>query len=301
MTESRRPRVVVTGANGYLGSRIAAHLANVAEVVPLVRPSTQRGSERAVPLNDPAALAAMLASIAPDHVVHAAGRLSGDMATLETDNLRATETLADATFEVAPNAVLTALGSAAEYGPPLRDAPIREDHPCAPVNDYGRTKLAATRALLDRAEQGLRVNIIRPFNPIGVPLSRAQVLGSFVEKARAARAAGNTAVIMDRLDAVRDVFAVADLLDLLKRLVVDGRHGLIVNACSGVPRRMRDLVAFLNGLPGGGFVVEEMGVRPQRESVVIGDPARFLALIGHEQACPIEPLLVDAWSHALGK
>jgi nucleoside-diphosphate-sugar epimerase len=294
-----KPRVVVIGASGYLGSRIAAVLGDVADLVRLPPPGAAAASDRAIRLQNRGALASALALAAPDHVIHAAGRLAGSDAELERDNHLATAALADAVLEAAPGAVLTALGSAAEYGIPKEAGAIREDHPCAPIDAYGRSKLAATRALIERAERmALRVNIVRPFNPIGVPLSPAQVLGAFVEKAAAASRTGSRRVVMGRLEAVRDVFAVDELTSLLRIFVAEGREGIVVNACTGIPRRIRDLVEFLNALPGGGFAIEEQGPEPGAASAVIGDPARFRAELRSPTPLPIEPILAEAWRRA---
>lgn len=57
--------------------------------------------------------------------------------------------------------------TAAVYGEP-RDTPIREDHPTAPINPYGETKLAIERALphYERG-YGLRSIRLRYFNAAG--------------------------------------------------------------------------------------------------------------------------------------
>jgi nucleoside-diphosphate-sugar epimerase len=286
------PRIVVTGADGYLGRRIVDAFRGRATVIPFTRQQT--------PLQDRVSLTRLLAALQPDHVIHAAGQASGDAAALELNNVRATETLADALLDAAPHSLLTSLGSAAEYGQTSFEGLITEKHACEPLDDYGRTKLAATRALLQRAERsGLRVNVIRPFNPVAAPLSTRQVLGSFVDKARAARASGMTTVTMGRLDAIRDIFAATDLMDLIREIVLQGRHGLVVNACSGIPRRIRDVVWLLNAQPGGGFRIEESGPASETENVAVGDPSLFLTLIGRSATSPIEPILAAAWQQVM--
>jgi GDP-4-dehydro-6-deoxy-D-mannose reductase len=296
----RRRRVIVTGANGYLASRIVAAVADVAEVVPVVRPD-EVPSRPKIFLNDAAGLASFLGRLAPDHVIHAAGRVTGKAALLWRDNVDTTRALGEAIVRAAPRAVFSLIGSAAEYGAPTSSALITEDHPCQPLSDYGRSKAEATRAALSLADRGgLRLNVVRPFNLIGAPLSPAQVLGAFVARAAAARDDPHPRrIVMGCLDAVRDFVAVDDLLLLLATLVTRDHDGAVVNVCSGVGRCVRDVVAFLNGLPGGGFIVEEIGSPPPRDSVVIGDPTRMLRLIGRDKALPIEPVLERAWREAV--
>ncbi len=57
--------------------------------------------------------------------------------------------------------------TAAVYGEPVA-IPIAEDHPCAPTNPYGNTKLAVERMLADcDAAYGLKFAALRYFNAAG--------------------------------------------------------------------------------------------------------------------------------------
>jgi UDP-glucose 4-epimerase len=57
--------------------------------------------------------------------------------------------------------------TAAVYGEPMA-IPIAEDHPCAPTNPYGNTKLAVERMLADcDAAYGLTYTALRYFNAAG--------------------------------------------------------------------------------------------------------------------------------------
>ena len=188
----------------------------------------------------------------------------GSPDALRRDNVATALAVAEAVLEAAPGAALTVLGSAAEYGPPLTSEPIAETHPCRPVTAYGRAKWEASRQILRLAERrGLRANIVRPFNVIGVPLSDAQVLGAFVAKAAEIYDAdAPRRVEMGRLDAIRDFVAVDDLVLLVRSLVRDDRSGILVNVCAGMRRRVRDLVAFLNALSDDRFTVVEEDAAP---------------------------------------
>jgi len=57
--------------------------------------------------------------------------------------------------------------TAAVYGEPEK-TPITEDHPCAPTNPYGATKLAVERLLRDASQaSGMSYKILRYFNAAG--------------------------------------------------------------------------------------------------------------------------------------
>jgi len=297
-------RAVVTGAGGYLGAAIAEALrAADVEVVELRRSGADGPDVRVCGLDDPAGLKALLGELKPDAVVNAAGRVRGTPFELFRDNAATACALADAVLAASPEAVLTQIGSAAEYGAPGTLTPIKESDTPRPTGVYGWSKLAATGYLGALAQtRGLRWNLVRLFNPIGAPLSPQQVLGAFVEKASAAWDAPEPRVVrMGRLDAIRDVVAVDDFTRLIVRLVVGQTTGVVVNACSGVGSRTRDLVDRLNALSGRRFVVEEQGPAPDPATLdaAIGDAERFLRLADLEASTPAETVLAHAWDGML--
>ena len=294
--------MIVTGARGYLGARIVAGLSGIAEVAAIARPGSQRADDYAVDLLDRRALARLMAEFTPDHVIHASGRVSGAPDELHRDNVATTLTLGEAVAHAAPRAILTVLGSAAEYGLPCSSALIAETHPCAPVTAYGRAKLEATRGILALSERhGLRANIVRPFNLIDAPLSPAQVLGAFVAHAAAVRHdAPPREIAMGPLGAIRDFVAVGDLVHLLATLIQRDRNGVLVNVCSGEGRCVRDIVHRLNALAGHRFKIIEPTAQVHGANAIVGDPARFRALTGRVRPTPIEPLIRRAWREAIG-
>ncbi len=297
-------KAIVTGASGYLGGAVADALrAAGVEVVELRRAGEAVDGVRVCAFEDEAGLRAVLAEVRPDAVVNVAGRVRGSAFELFRDNAATACALGDAVLAAAPEAVLTQIGSAAEYGVPGTTAPLKESDTPRPTGVYGWSKLAATgylRALADT--RGLRLNVVRLFNPVGAPLSPQQVLGAFVEKALAAWDAPEPRVVrMGRLDAVRDFLAVEDFTRLIVRLTAGGIAGETVNAASGVGRVTRELVETLNGFSGGRFVVEEQGSPPPpgRLDAAVGDATRFLQLAELDAPTPVETLLREAWDHAM--
>jgi UDP-glucose 4-epimerase len=60
--------------------------------------------------------------------------------------------------------------SATVYGAP-QYLPLDEDHPVAPVNPYGQTKLMVENILKDWAHDGRSATALRYFNPVGAHVS----------------------------------------------------------------------------------------------------------------------------------
>jgi dTDP-4-dehydrorhamnose reductase len=145
-------RVLVTGAGGLLGGRIAEILhGRGLEVLAAHRRSIPPPGPRPVlvELTDEAALARLLDASRPDAVVHAAVLGRADLCEQRPDeaeriNTRLPSTLARECHERGLR--LVALSTDLVFGGDRAFA--REDDPPAPLGVYGRTKLAGEVALL---------------------------------------------------------------------------------------------------------------------------------------------------------
>jgi dihydroflavonol-4-reductase len=139
-------RVAVTGASGFIGRHVIEHLAERGtDVVAVRRPfesHTLRDALRGV-----------------DALVHLAGVVS---AVRERDyfsaNVDGTRAVAEAAR--AAGVPLIHISSLAAAGPASPRAPHSEDDAPAPINAYGRSKLAGERVVA--ALDGLRWTILRP-------------------------------------------------------------------------------------------------------------------------------------------
>jgi nucleoside-diphosphate-sugar epimerase len=100
-------RVVVTGAEGFLGRALAARFATRADVE-----LTALG-RAGLDLHDRPAIVRTLSDLEPQVIVHAAGRTPGKPGPLFADNALATANLAEAIGEARLDAGLILLGSAA--------------------------------------------------------------------------------------------------------------------------------------------------------------------------------------------
>jgi dTDP-4-dehydrorhamnose reductase len=134
-------KLLVTGANGQVGWELARSLMPLGEVVALDR--------HACDLARPDTLAALVVALAPDVIVNAAAYTAVDRA--EGEEALATTINADAPGELA-SAARRAGALLVHYSTDYvfdgtKDAPYAEDDPVAPLNAYGRSKLAGERAI----------------------------------------------------------------------------------------------------------------------------------------------------------
>ena len=154
--------VAVTGATGFIGRHLTAHLvARGIDVRAIVRPD----SPHAAPAGTTVVRAPLVASAleeafsGADTVVHLAGvvRAVGDDVYTAV-NVDGTRAVAEAARAVA--ARLIHISSLAAVGPASASAPRSESDPPHPLTPYGKSKLAGEQVVT--SVTGLRWTILRP-------------------------------------------------------------------------------------------------------------------------------------------
>ena len=163
--------VLLTGADGFTGRHLATRLrAEGMRVFGATRHPSD-AEEVQMDLSDGASVAAAVAKVSPDVVVHLAGittALHANAAEIYAVNTVGTANLlsALAASPKLPRRVIIA-SSATVYAPPSDDTPITEDHPRRPAHHYGASKLAVEE-IARLYSQKLPVIVTRPFNYTGV-------------------------------------------------------------------------------------------------------------------------------------
>jgi nucleoside-diphosphate-sugar epimerase len=171
-TEALVGKVVLTGASGFIGSRLRdALLAAGNEVVSLVRassPATKHGRAAAVDYADEASLRAVFERERPDYVFHVAGATKGvSREDFYRGNVQPTENLVRALKATHPTLKRFVLvSSLTAFGPSNERPPLREEDAPEPVELYGQSKLEAERALA-REAGALPWTIVRPSGVYG--------------------------------------------------------------------------------------------------------------------------------------
>ncbi len=163
-------KVLLTGGSGFLGSYVAEQLDALGHTVrALVRPKSDKKileklrhvEFAAGAIEDRASLDAAVQGI--DAVVHVAGLVKARRpAEFFETNAGGTQKLLDACLEHAPGLQrFVYVSSLAAVGPSADGKPVADDAECKPVTHYGRSKLAAERAVLALRDR-LPVTVIRP-------------------------------------------------------------------------------------------------------------------------------------------
>ena len=144
-------KAAITGARGFVGRHLAAHLtAHDVEVVEL-----DVGGTTPLDITDSDAVVRRVADERPDVLYHLAARSHvgeswSDGDALTRVNVDGTRAVLDACVHAGVGRALV-VGSAEEYGPVATgDLPIGESTPLRPITPYGESKVAAEAIALGR-------------------------------------------------------------------------------------------------------------------------------------------------------
>lgn len=311
-------RVVITGAQGFIGRYLAADWLTVdpsvtvlglgrskrrdghfthsvswaGNQVPAPLPTslaqslqTDRYQYRALDLANTEALASLLTEFQPSIIVHLAASLRDDPPVrLVQTNIGTVVSLLEALATVSivkPRIVFGSSGSV--YGPvSAASLPLHEDRVCAPVDPYAATKRAAEelgRILADR--YGLPVLWARIFNPVGPGQDERHLCG-WLGWQLAAIAAGvqPPVVSVGALHTTRDFIDVRDTARALRTLATRGAPGLAYNVASGQETSGQEIFDTLLELSGltDRVTVERRPPRPTDIERYYANVARLAAL-----------------------
>ena len=283
-------RAFVTGAGGFVGRHLTAHLAAEGDEVATL--------PEGVDIGDEAAVAAAVAAAAPDAVYHLAGWSHvGDSWKHPTEvvrvNVGGTAVALEACRAAGVGRVLV-VGSADAYGAfSPADLPLHEDVPLRPVTPYGASKAAAeVLALQAHRSRNAGVVLTRSFNHTGPGQHPSFVVPALARRIVEAELAGGGEVRVGNLSAQRDLLDVEDVVRAYRRLALAGEPGVAYNVCSGVPVAIEEVAALLVQMSGAELelVVDEALVRPVDVPVVVGDGSRLRALGWQPQVTLVETL-----------
>jgi UDP-glucose 4-epimerase len=293
--------ILYNGASGGLGQHLAARLADLDE------PSHALSAR----LEDQSGLEAELARLElPDGVtfIHLAARVSvpaceADPSAAYNLNVALAEstvgTVIDWASRHGARARVIYVSSGHVYAAPPEGSRVSEDAPTLPRSVYAQTKLAAERTLQSMASShGVPFVAARVFGLLAPRQAANYVLPALIERARRRDVNG-----VPGLDFARDYLDARDVCEdlLLITSVPWPEAWSVVNICSGVPVRIRELLraALLEFNPmGADDIARDAAPAPGRPDDIqwlVGDPSRFVGLTGvSPQRIPLSRTVADA-------
>ncbi|MEU6310217.1 NAD-dependent epimerase/dehydratase [Streptomyces sp. NPDC047014] len=250
-------RVLLIGANGYLGRYVADRL--------LADPAVQltalgRGDDADVRFDlatgSPGALTRFLDAVHPGVVINCAGATRGGARELTRHNTVAVATICESLRRSGCGARLVQLGCAAEYGPSQPGSSTAEDAVPRPGGPYGVSKLAATELVLG---SGLDAVVLRIFSPVGPGTPAGSPLGRLAEAMRRAMQSGDGELKLSGLGVQRDFVDVRDVARAVHAASLSAAQG-VVNIGTGRAVRLRDAASVLARVAGYGGALHELDV-----------------------------------------
>jgi len=250
-------RLLVTGATGFLGRHVVAAAKAAGWIVRvLARPTSNLGPIAGLydevhtgDVTDAASLRGSCEGVTA--VVHCACAVASTFdagraadAAFMAVNADGTANLADEVMKV-PGLRFVQVSSTAAMGAP-QTAVVGPDSPCQPKTPYQRSKRAAELLLLERAEQGLNVVIVRTCVIAGPGKERSELLKMFkLVKAGLFPFLGNN------LDIQKPLIEVDDVVQALLLATERGTGGGVYLVTSGARHTMREILEVAQSLTGG--------------------------------------------------
>lgn len=296
-------RILVTGAGGFVGSRLTQFLIERGDEVA----GTVFDSDHSevpfeafrVDVEDAAALTATVETSDPEAIIHLAGLSHVGSSWEQVSDYYRVNVLGTRNILEAAQGRRVVLASSAEvYGlVPEREQPIEESSELDPRNPYAMSKASAELLALNRG-----AIIMRSFNLIGPGQSESFALPSFARQLAEIRSGAAEPVLkVGNLEARRDFLHVDDALEAYRLLATEGFPGEAYNLGSGVAYSIREILDLL---------LEVSGVDAHTEM----DPERFrpvdipltcadidkLRGLGWEARLGVEQALRDLWESVTG-
>lgn len=253
-------RILLTGATGFVGPRLLRSLRERfagASILSWTRHAViaNNSAERQVDIRSASEVDATVGDFRPTHVVHLAAQSHVPTSFRDPEgtwqvNVMGTLHLLEAVRRHVPEAAVLYVGSSEVYGRSFQiGSPLTETALLQPQNPYAASKAAADIMCGQYAGQGLRTIRMRPFNHIGAGQSEDFVASAFAAQIARIEAGLQEPVLrVGNLDAQRDFLDVEDVVRAYV-LALDRPQGLppgiVLNLCSGTPRRIRDLLDML--------------------------------------------------------
>ena len=318
-------RVLITGADGFVGGHLASFLREEvgAEVLGLgLRPSVEVKKEnawaeseyRACDVRDAGELRRQVLDFRPDYVFHLAAQSSvrrswEDWELTCSIALDGQRNLLEALREAGGEARVHVACSAEEYGRVgEEELPLTEDSPLRPATPYAFSKvLQDYLAVFYHQAYGMPVIRTRAFNQTGPGQAPEFVVSDFARQVALIEAGEQEPVIrVGNLEARRDFSDVRDLVRAYWGLLEKGEPGGVYNVCSGRVVSVREILDILLGMAGVpiNILQDEKKMRPLDIPVLAGDNSRLRAATGWEPSIPLERTLSDVlewWREKVGR
>jgi GDP-4-dehydro-6-deoxy-D-mannose reductase len=271
-------RILVTGADGFVGKHLVPALRSMSHAEFFVTTGLALGAAGAGPsmafdLLEPAQVEHAIEKIRPDLIVHLAGQASVGLAATTARAAAATWAvnfggafaIARAVERLAPDCAVFFVSSAEVYGRSLARGPATEETPVEPISAYARSKAAAEWMLADALPTSSRLITVRPANHTGAGQATNFVAPAFAQQIAQLELVGGGEIRVGNLESERHFLDVRDVvtayLGLLARAAQLPQRSLF-NVASEAPVRV-------------GILLDQLRAASQAAIRIATDPNRM--------------------------
>ena len=307
-------RVLITGAGGFVGHHLSAHLGRVQNNARMigttlfpsetVHPSVS--DHHRIDLKNHEKVRDLLDRCRPDAIYHLAAQafvprsFEDPWETLE-NNILAQLNIIRACLELDIQPRILIVSSAEIYGAVAPEQlPLNEDAAIRPTNPYSVSKVAQDMlALQYYLSHDLPIMRARPFNHIGPGQNDRFVAPAFAKQIAAIEEGASDAVIyVGNLEAKRDFTDVRDIVRAYHMIVKGGKPGEAYNIASGLSHSIGHLLDTLLRLSGNAIEVrvDPARLRPVDVPEIRGDSSKLLRDTGWQPMLSFEDTLRDVLS-----
>ncbi|HEY5103530.1 MAG TPA: GDP-mannose 4,6-dehydratase [Acidimicrobiales bacterium] len=287
-------RVLVTGADGFVGRHLVAHLTDSGDDV--------RGIDREHDVTDADSMHAIFDEVRPEVTYHLAalthvGDSWQNASEFTRVNVVGTQRVLDASFSMVPDSTTVVVSSSEVYGVVREeDQPLRESFRVAPANPYSSSKVEAEHVAHEALRtRGQRVIVARPFNHLGPGQASTFVVPALVTRLLDASVSGDDEIRVGDLSTRRDFSDVRDVVRAYRLLATLGVTGEIYNVASGHDVAINDIAEQLVRLiaPNVRLVVDPTLLRPIEVPVSRGNFEKLRLATGWSPLIPLHVSLAD--------
>ncbi len=316
-------RVLVTGANGFVGRHLCAALEARGHTVIAAVGAGPRSPDHARPalpgelpldLRDALSVRGIVDIAHADAVAHLAAQafipqaIADPWATHDINaggTLRLLEAVKIARDAGAASPRVLIAGSADVYGPqPPAAYPLVEATSLRPSNPYAASKIAAEAyGLAHAATYGLDVVVTRAFNHIGPGQDGRFAVASFALALARIAAGGDPLLHVGNLEAERDFLDVRDVVAAYVLLLEGQGAPGIYNVASGHAVAMKEILRLLVTIARVGVEIRDdpARLRPADLPRLSGDAGRLRAATGWMPTIALAAALRDVYADACGR
>lgn len=295
-------RAAVTGAGGFVGPHLVAHLRESGDEVVAMDIS----GPIVVDVTDADSVLARVTEARPDVVYHLAARSHvGESWSSPGEafrvNAEGTLHVLRACLEAKVPRVVVILSSEVYGLADPSDLPLRETAPLRPVTPYGASKTAADfLALQSFLADELDVVRVRPFGHTGPGQPARFVVPALAQRIARAERERRDEIPVGSLTAVRDISDVRDVVRAYRMLAVDGAAGDVYNVCSGIGVSIQEVADRLlaDATRPIRLVTDPTLVRPVDVPRLIGDNTKLRATTGWAPRHTLDHTLADVLADA---